>query len=440
MALQDLTPQLRTRLSRMEKAVGWFVLLAALALVTGFVYYIYHTAERKGWFLSKASYYTYLDRATGLKVGNPVKLMGFDVGQITRIDAMHPYAEYNVYVEFEIREPYYGYLWTEGSRAKVTSADFLGNRTLEVTKGTKGYPTYLFHPFQTNDLSALAKLRDLDQWVLAEEVFDAAHTNLLLKPKTALSKTNLDLLASLGRENIRVFLTNQLTRSITAVWDGLSGGYEGFQTNPTNRNDRNLFWLVADESPALSERLDKLIGQVETNLPKIFSLTNQIGSALTHTINLTSNLNAVAESARPVASNLAAISEQLRGRGAFGEWLLPTNLHAQLATTMTNADAALATAKTALATADTALGHTDTNLAALVENLNRSLDSLAGITSNLNAQVQANTNMLTAISEAVVHTDDLIQGLKRHWLLRSAFKTKTNAPPQKPTPPKGSAR
>ena len=35
MALQDLTPQLRTRLSRMERAVGWFVLFAVLLL--GFV-------------------------------------------------------------------------------------------------------------------------------------------------------------------------------------------------------------------------------------------------------------------------------------------------------------------------------------------------------------------------------------------------------------------
>jgi glycerol-3-phosphate acyltransferase PlsY len=33
MALQDLTPQLRTRLNRMERAVGWFVLLAAVLLI-----------------------------------------------------------------------------------------------------------------------------------------------------------------------------------------------------------------------------------------------------------------------------------------------------------------------------------------------------------------------------------------------------------------------
>ena len=83
MALQDLTPQLRTRLSRMERAVGWFVVLATLVLATGFFYYLYHTAKRKGWFLTKAPYYTYTDSAAGLKVGDPVKLLGFDAGRIT---------------------------------------------------------------------------------------------------------------------------------------------------------------------------------------------------------------------------------------------------------------------------------------------------------------------------------------------------------------------
>ena len=48
MALQDLTPQLRTRLNRMERVVGWFVLLATLLLLFGFGYYLYKTAERKG--------------------------------------------------------------------------------------------------------------------------------------------------------------------------------------------------------------------------------------------------------------------------------------------------------------------------------------------------------------------------------------------------------
>ena len=35
----------------------------------------------------------------------------------------------------------------------------------------------------------------------------------------------------------------------------------------------------------------------------------------------------------------------------------------------------------------------------------------------------------------MINADDLVQGLKRHWLLRSAFKGKTNAPTVKPVNP-----
>jgi hypothetical protein len=58
----------------------------------------------------------------------------------------------------------------------------------------------------------------------------------------------------------------------------------------------------------------------------------------------------------------------------------------------------------------------------LVLSVGQTLDHVADITSNLNAQVQANPNMLSGITKAVRDTDDFIQGLKRHWLLRSAFK------------------
>ena len=82
------------------------------------------------------------------------------------------------------------------------------------------------------------------------------------------------------------------------------------------------------------------------------------------------------------------------------------------------------------------IANTDTNLNQLFDQLAVSLDNLAGITSNLNAQVQSNTNMLGSISQTVMDTDDLVQGLKRHWLLRSAFKKKPDAKPASPTSPK----
>ena len=96
MALQDLTPQLRTRLSRMERAVGWFVFLATALLLFGFGYYIYHTAERKGWFKIKAPFHTYLQSSAGLNVGDPVFMMGFPVGQITGVEPQQPCEPHNV--------------------------------------------------------------------------------------------------------------------------------------------------------------------------------------------------------------------------------------------------------------------------------------------------------------------------------------------------------
>jgi hypothetical protein len=68
----------------------------------------------------------------------------------------------------------------------------------------------------------------------------------------------------------------------------------------------------------------------------------------------------------------------------------------------------------------------------LADDLDQSLQHLSDLTSNLNTQVQMNTNLISEISTAIVHTDGLVQGLKRHWLLRSAFKEKKVKPAGRP--------
>jgi len=119
-------------------------------------------------------------------------------------------------------------------------------------------------------------------------------------------------------------------------------------------------------------------------------------------------------------SNLTAATAHLDRPGGLGEWLFSTNVNRQLEGALGNATATLASA--------------NTNVTALAENLGRSLDSLANLTSNLNSQVQANTNIVSQLSRVIVDADDLVQGLKRHWLLRSAFKSKsTNAPASRPS-------
>jgi ABC-type transporter Mla subunit MlaD len=413
MALQDLTPQLRTRLNRVEKAVGWFVLLATLLLLSGFSYYVYSTAQRKGWLESKVRCFTFSDRATGLKMGDPVKLMGFDVGQITRITAQ-PANEftYNVYVEFEIKKTYAGYLWTEGSHARVVTADFLGQRAVEITRGTNGYAFVCFNAFKEFPIQELEKEPDIEKWILGREFRDASN-NVVLPAKLPLTRDIRARLAELGVTNIPAWHSTRTHKTATAIWDLSKAAYVPYKPSKP-------LWLLADESPAVTERLERLVGQAEKALPNILELTNRIASVLDNASQFTSNLDVTVTSARPAISNLASLSGEIRGKGALGEWMLPGDIHGEMARTLTNASAMLASAHGTVAI-------TETQLPVVISNLNVSLENLGGITSNLNAQVQSNTNILTSISSAIVHTDDLIQGLKRHWLLRSAFKT--NAPP-----------
>jgi ABC-type transporter Mla subunit MlaD len=360
MALQDLTPQLRTRLGRMERAVGLFVGLAAVLLIAGFCYYLYATAQRKGWLLNKVAYNTVVMDATGLKVGDPVRLMGFDVGEITEVTGLDPSDYFNVYVQFVIRSPFYGYLWQD-SKVKVGSADLLGKRYLEVVKGKQGPATVL----ETNRV-----------------VFGRARKRVIGILDDKAASTNVVYLAP--------------------------------QSKPKG------YFLEPEEAPAMSDRVNALVQQVEKSLPGILALTNNVTRLLTQSTAAATNLDALLTRTQPLMSNLVVISTQLREpRGALGEWLLPTNIHHQLDLALTNAN--------------NLLESTDAHLAALVEKLAASLDDLSGITSNLHAQVDANTNVLAEISDLIRHSDELVQGLKRHWLLRSSFRAKkTPAPTSSP--------
>ena len=228
--------------------------------------------------------------------------------------------------------------------------------------------------------------------------------------------TNLSAIAQAGYTNVIVMDKSQKHSSITGVWSYQDARYERYtkQTKP--------YWLESDESAAVTERLEKLVGEVEKALPNILSLTNQLGNVLSNSTELTSNLNFVAAAARPALSNLTAATAHLDHPGALGEWLLPTNVNHQLEATLGQADSTLA--------------NVNTNISALAESLGRTLDNLASMTAGLNQQVQSNTNILAGISATVTRYDEFIQGLKHHWLLRSAFKSKnTNAPPRQPIQP-----
>jgi len=380
MALQDLTPQLRTRLSRMERAVGWFVFVATALLLFGFGYYLKHTAEQRGWFTIKAKFTTYVSSSVGLNVGDDVVMMGFRVGKITFIHALPPGDNRNVQLEFEVKDPYFRYVWRDGSVVKVNSADFLGKRQIEVTRGTNGPAIAVTQPItlftNIDDLKA-AVGATTNRWQLQQDILDG-DSNIVFSAYANLDQDRVQKIAELTHDPVYVYDNTEKTKNyVVAVWRRRDHRYEPVTSG------REYAWLPTQESPAVTERLEKVVDQVQDALPNFLSLTNQLQALLANGANAASNLNTVAVSIHPLVTNANSLVVNL-----------------------------------------------DTNITSALVNL-------SDMTSNLNAQVQSNSNMLSTISKTVHDSDTFVQGLKHHWLLRSAFKHEkpepkpTNAPPAK---------
>jgi NADH:ubiquinone oxidoreductase subunit len=252
-------------------------------------------------------------------------------------------------------------------------------------------------------------------WQLAQDVTDV-QTNVIFFPAYApveavLDASNAPVLAQcLFVSNSISVYNNQVNRNrIVASWHRRSHRYVNFKP------DAEDAFLRAVEAPMISDELQAVVAQVQSALPGILALTNKIATVLDNTANATSNLNTTIVAAQPMVTNFAVISAQLREPGGLGVWALGTNGNGQIQGALTNVNSLLV--------------NTDTNLNQLTTEIGLTLINVANITSNLNVQVQANSNLLSGISKTVTDADDMMQGLKRHWLLRSAFKADaTNAP------------
>ena len=373
-----------------------FVTFATLLLLAGLTYYVYHLAETKGWFLTKVHYSTCLNDASGLKEGQPVMLLGFAVGEITKVEANKPWDWYNVTVNFVVHEPYYGYVWTD-SRVRVGGLALLGPRTFEILKGKTGVPT-------VEEEASGPRGRKLPKTLLAHDKVEQFAKNLAKTGKKP--------------EEVQAALKQAVEADRAAY----------------STNSKAVYWLPPEDAPALQDRLESILATAEAALPNILELTNQLTRILTNVATATEQVNGLLVDLRPALTNLhtllanvSVISGHLREpKGSLGEWVLPTNLNHEVTLFLTNLNGTMT--------------NVNTNLVTLVESLNQSLENLAGITGNLHSQVDANTNLVSNIASALVHTDDLIQGLKRHWLLRGAFKNKpdptaTNTPPPRSNAP-----
>src|SRR4051812_32852432 len=285
MPVQDLTPQLRTRLSRVERAVGIFVIIATALLLAGLAFYVYSTAQRKGWLKTKFPYHVYLKGGEGIRAGDEVTLMGFPAGRVTQVEAMPPFFwEGNVYVQFEILEPYDGYIYDD-SVVKIVPKGFLGQRGLAVVQGGLSGRTNL-HP-----------------------------TYKVVRDKK-----------------------NKVT-AVDGVWDDQAGSYLPVAERPKG------YGLIVDEGASVTERAEKLVGQVEAALPNILHLTNQLSAVLSNAASITSRADTLLADARPIVTNAAQITANLKDpNGSLGKLILTPELSGQLTQTLANVNVTLTNA------------------------------------------------------------------------------------------------
>ena len=382
MALQDLTPHLRTRLRKVE----WFVVLflggTFVLMLASLTWFIKKTGDTRGWWVTEVPYYTYLPDATGIKVGSSVQMMGFKVGQVTKVEAMELsqlrswdyYGKHPVFVGFLVREPYPGYIASD-SRLKLSGfpIEIAGGVTLELTVGSAD--ALLTTTNAAGRISVLADKLAYDQY--AAELSGKAITNLQAYARyTPLAKTEKG------------------------------------------------FFLRLNEGDTLMGQVQSILGMVHGAMP---GLTNELHRTLTNVSQLTANLNTATAQSGGVGT--LVLGSNVMGRldrpGGMGEILVPTNLNSQLTGTLADVRATVPGAISNLNERTASLGQ-------LLTNLNSGTAHLGGLVTNLNETLDGvKTNAVPKVGSLLTTLDSFVAGLKRHWLFRGAFKEpKTNAPPE----------
>ena len=377
MALQDLTPQLRTRLRKVEWMVVLFLGGTTLLMLVSLGWFIFRTGEARGWWVDEVPYYTYVSDATGIKVGTPVQMMGFKVGEVTKVDALpleelrrwdyYQTNQFRAFVGFKVRDKkpsrYPGYIGSD-SRVKLGGfpVEIAGGVVLEISVGSMG------GTLTTTDLAGG------EIGVLSDKF---------------------------------------------AYDEQLSGKKDGpnLRYLPLSENKKG-YYLPLDQS-------ETLLAQVQQVLAKVRGIGTKVDAALpglTEELYLTlTNVHAITAQLRPnvgppgalgamvLPTNLVARFGQ---SGGLGDLVLPTNLNAQLIATLAAVPGTLSN-----------LDQRTASLGVLITNLAMGTAPLGNAITNLDLTLgDVRSNTVPEATALLRTLDSFAEGLKRHWLFRGAFK------------------
>ena len=199
-----------------EKKVGLFFIFCMIILGT-----MLEVGEKWNPFEKNDRYRTYLGSVTGLKVGDPVRVVGVDVGKITAITVL----EDRVQIDFEVKP---GTRIKTDSQAMLRLTNLLGGQFLGLSLGTPGAP--LLPPGST------VKGKDV------------ANIDIIVDNVSDLTKDAKQLISQLNANQ------NELTHKITAMIDENRGNLRESLANfnsitgKIDRGEGSLAMLLNDKA------------------------------------------------------------------------------------------------------------------------------------------------------------------------------------------------
>ncbi len=198
-----------------ERKVGLFFVISIVVLGV-----MLETGERWNPFKKKVPYKTFLGSVTGLKVGDPVKLVGVDVGKIKQVSVLSD----KVQIDFEV-EP--GTLIKKDTVAGLRLTNLLGGQFLGLSLGSPTAP--ILEPGST---------------VTGKDV---ANIDIIVDDVSALTKDAKVLINELNRNQ------NEVMHKITAILDDNRGNLRSSISNlnsiteKIDRGDGSLAMLLNDK-------------------------------------------------------------------------------------------------------------------------------------------------------------------------------------------------
>jgi phospholipid/cholesterol/gamma-HCH transport system substrate-binding protein len=292
-----------------ERKVGLFFLLALIILGT-----MLEVGEKWNPFDHKASYKTYLSTVTGLKVGDPVRLAGVNVGRITEIIVR----DANVEIIFEVQAD------TKIKKDTVASlrlTNLLGGQFLSLSFGSKDAPLL--------EKGGEVKGKDTANIdVIVDNVSDAVKDAKVLidelnKNQNVVMK-KIALILDDNRSNLAQGIAN--FKSITAKIDSGEGSLAMLL------NDKNLYATLKSAGENISS-ISAKINTGEGTIGKLVndpSLYNDVKVAVVDMKNAAGTMNSGFKEINDIASKIN------KGEGTLGKLVNNEEVYKDLKDTTKN--------------------------------------------------------------------------------------------------------